>query len=137
MRLRRLRGRTRGEVARDLKFGLTGRERVPHPLHNPLQTRCRRPNMIRVFGQLHTPLLGRLQRRTFSVKAIYSSFPASLAYYSPRHRSSLFDHKENESRPDDLYDESIAIAQDGLVYPSVRPGRFPHSHARNITNGAE
>jgi len=94
--------------------------------------------MIRAFVKLHHPLQGylRLQRRVFSVKAIYSSFPASLVYYSPRHRSSLFDHKEHESRPDDLYEEGVLIAQDGLVYPSVRPGGFPLFYVRNDSNRA-
>ncbi|KJR80321.1 uncharacterized protein SPSK_10664 [Sporothrix schenckii 1099-18] len=68
--------------------------------------------------------------RPFTVKAIYSSCPASLAYDRPRCRPSLFDHKENESRPHDLYDEGVIVADDGLVYPGVR-------HARpGITNGA-
>ncbi len=75
--------------------------------------------MIRNFCRLHPVSLSRVQRRAFSAKAIYSSFPTSLAYYSPRQKSNLFDHKENESRPDDLYDEGVIVARDGLVYPGV------------------
>ncbi|KAK4152363.1 hypothetical protein C8A00DRAFT_16322 [Chaetomidium leptoderma] len=63
--------------------------------------------------------LTKLFRRQFSVKAIYSSFPATLLYYSPRQRSSLYDIKESDSRPDDLYDEAIHVEKDGLVYPAV------------------
>lgn len=58
-------------------------------------------------------------RRHYSVKAIYSSFPATLHYYSPRRPSTLFDHKEIDSRPDDLHDESVSVEKDGLVYPTV------------------
>lgn len=63
--------------------------------------------------------LSYVQRRAFSVKAIYPSFPASLSYYSPRQKLSLFDHKEDESRANDLYDEGVLVARDGLVYPGV------------------
>ena len=58
-------------------------------------------------------------RRQFSAKAIYSSFPATLLYYSPRQRSSLYDHSESDSRPDDLYDEGVVVEKNGLVYPAV------------------
>lgn len=60
-----------------------------------------------------------LLRRQFSVKAIYSSFPATLHYYCPRRTSSLFDHQETEGRPDDIYDEGVTIHKNGLVYPAV------------------
>lgn len=60
-----------------------------------------------------------LLRRQFSVKAIYSSFPATLHYYCPRRTSSLFDHRENDSRPDDIYNEGVTIQKNGLVYPAV------------------
>jgi hypothetical protein len=58
-------------------------------------------------------------RRQFSVRAIYSAFPATLLYYSPHRRSSLYDHREVDSRPDDLYEEGIILAKDGLVYPTA------------------
>jgi len=99
--------------------------RLPSPkLHDQLQTPSKGLDMIRKFYRLRPAPLSRLQCRAFSVKAICSSFPASLAYYSPRHKSSLFDHKENDSRPNDLYDEGVVVARDGLVYPGVRPGEF-------------
>ncbi|KFG79616.1 hypothetical protein MANI_029727 [Metarhizium anisopliae] len=69
-----------------------------------------------------------LLRRQFSVKAIYSSFPATLHYYCPRRTSSLFDHQETESRSDDIYDEGVAIHKNGLVYPAV--------NASSVSNGA-
>ncbi|PNY23834.1 Uncharacterized protein TCAP_06226 [Tolypocladium capitatum] len=47
---------------------------------------------------------------------------------SPRQGSSLFDHQENESRPNDVYDEGVVIARDGLVYPGV--------HKHSVSNGA-
>ena len=78
--------------------------------------------MFRTLHQLRPMSLARLSRRTFSVKAIYSSFPASLAYYSPQHKSRLFDHNENDNRPNGLYDQGVVVARDGLVYPSVQPG---------------
>lgn len=82
---------------------------------------CRTPTVI---GRLSRPFLVRQQlhpppRRQFSVKAIYTSFPATLHYYSPRRKSALFDHKENDDRPHDLYDEGVVVAKDGLVYPGV------------------
>jgi hypothetical protein len=67
------------------------------------------------IGRVH-----RQQQRSFFAKAIYSSFPASLAYYSPRRRSSLFDHREDASRPNDLYQEGLIISKDGLVHPGVK-----------------
>ncbi|EXV00475.1 hypothetical protein X797_006537 [Metarhizium robertsii] len=69
-----------------------------------------------------------LLRRQFSVKAIYSSFPATLHYYCPRRTSSLFDHQETESRPDDIYDEGVTIHKNGLVYPAV--------DVSSVSNGA-
>ncbi|UNI13306.1 hypothetical protein JDV02_000063 [Purpureocillium takamizusanense] len=74
----------------------------------------------RVYGfarslrQPHT-----LLRRQYSVKAIYSSFPATLHYYCPRRTSALFNHQEIDSRPDDMYDEGVIVQSDGLVYPAV------------------
>jgi len=89
--------------------------------------------MIGAFRRLGPPLLGRLQRpafsveTVFSVKAIHSVFPASLLYYRPKPRSSLFDHAENEdeSRRHDLWDEGVVISKDGLVYPGVRHQHHP------------
>lgn len=57
--------------------------------------------------------------RHFSVKAIYSSFPATLHYYSPRHKSALFDHKGYGNRSRELFEEAVTVAEDGFVYPSV------------------
>jgi hypothetical protein len=42
-----------------------------------------------------------------------------LIYYSPRRDPRLFDHKENETRIHDIYDDGVVIASDGLVYPGV------------------
>ena len=58
-------------------------------------------------------------RQRFSAKAIYSLFPATLYCYCPTRSSTLFDHKENDSRPDDIYDESVIVEKNGLVYPAV------------------
>lgn len=52
-----------------------------------------------------------VQRRPFSVKAIYTSFPASLIYYSPQQKLNLFDHKEDESRPNDLFEDGVTVAK--------------------------
>ncbi|KPM39121.1 hypothetical protein AK830_g7444 [Neonectria ditissima] len=68
-----------------------------------------------------------LLRRQFSAKAIYSSFPATLHYYSPRPTSSLFDYKENDERPHDLSDEGVTVEPSGLVYPAFN---------RSVSNGA-
>lgn len=79
--------------------------------------------MFRLIGRLRLASVNRGARlppkRQFSVKAVYSSFPATLTYYRPKQLSSLFDHAENDSRPDDPYDEGVVIASDGLVYPGV------------------
>lgn len=61
-----------------------------------------------------------LSRRLFSVKAVHSSFPATLHYYCPRRSSSLFDHRENDDRPDDLHEEGVILGKHGLVYPGVK-----------------
>ncbi|KAI2611996.1 hypothetical protein GGR54DRAFT_616801 [Hypoxylon sp. NC1633] len=88
---------------------------------------------LAIFGCFRSPVHSRrqpssLSRRQFSVKAIYSSFPATLHYYCPRDTSMLFDHKENDDRPDDLYDEAVTVEKNGLVYPSVNP--------KSVSNGA-
>ncbi|RSM15798.1 hypothetical protein CDV31_004740 [Fusarium ambrosium] len=86
-----------------------------------------------IIGRLRSSVFSHRQphfslgRRQFSAKAIYSSFPATLYYYSPRPTSSLFDHKEIKDRPDDLYDEGVTVEKDGLVYPAV--------DARSVSNG--
>ncbi|KAK3330831.1 hypothetical protein B0H66DRAFT_76170 [Apodospora peruviana] len=77
-------------------------------------------------------------------KAIYSSFPATLLYYSPRSRSGLFDHRELNSRPDDLFDETLAVtdwhgANKGLVYPYIDSlNRRPPTkrNSTGVANGA-
>ncbi|KAJ0160969.1 hypothetical protein CTA2_7000 [Colletotrichum tanaceti] len=66
--------------------------------------------------------------RRFSAKAIYSSFPATLHYYSPRRTSTLFDHSENDTRPYDLFDEGVNVDKSGLVYPAVT--------TNSVSNGA-
>ncbi|KAK0701838.1 hypothetical protein B0T26DRAFT_659652, partial [Lasiosphaeria miniovina] len=52
------------------------------------------------------------------------SFSASLAYYSSQHKSRLFDYSETDIHPDDLDDEGVVVAEDGLVYPSVSSPPF-------------
>ncbi|KAG9254763.1 uncharacterized protein F5Z01DRAFT_654781 [Emericellopsis atlantica] len=69
-----------------------------------------------------------LSRRLFSVKAIYSSFPTTLHYYSPRYSSSLLNHREIDDRPDGLYEEGVIVGQHGLVYPGVT--------GTSVSNGA-
>ncbi|KAF9876296.1 hypothetical protein CkaCkLH20_06239 [Colletotrichum karsti] len=54
-----------------------------------------------------------------AIEAIYSSFPATLHYYSPHLNSSLFDNEENDKRPDDIYDEAVIVDKDGTVFPAV------------------
>jgi hypothetical protein len=51
--------------------------------------------------------------------AIHSRFPATLHYYRRAKRPSLFDRKEIGNRPQDLYDDGVEVAGDGLVYPKV------------------
>ncbi|KAL2173073.1 uncharacterized protein P884DRAFT_252692 [Thermothelomyces heterothallicus CBS 202.75] len=84
----------------------------------------------RVAPLARLPLL----HRQFRAKAIYSAFPATLHYYSPRRVSSLFDIKEKDSRPDDLPNEGVNVAPDGLVYPGTQD-RF--TSAQSVSNGAE
>ncbi|KAG6236962.1 hypothetical protein E4U23_000146 [Claviceps purpurea] len=67
-------------------------------------------------------------RRQFSVKAIYSSFPASLHYCSPSRTSALFNIEEKDSRPEDSVAEGVTIDKDGLVYPAIK--------AKTNSNGA-
>ncbi|KAI0008836.1 hypothetical protein F4779DRAFT_418088 [Xylariaceae sp. FL0662B] len=71
-----------------------------------------------------------LFRRAFSVKAVYSSFPCTLFHYSSRQHSNLYDHKEANSRPDDLFSEGVIVDEKGLVYPSVNT-------QLTISNGSE
>ncbi|KAM3506502.1 hypothetical protein MY10362_002311 [Beauveria mimosiformis] len=59
------------------------------------------------------------QRRFFSPLAIHSRFPATLHYYRRANRPSLFDRKEIDNRPQDLYDDGVEVAGDGLVYPKA------------------
>ncbi|KAK1766564.1 hypothetical protein QBC33DRAFT_104820 [Phialemonium atrogriseum] len=65
-------------------------------------------------------------RRQFSTKAIYSSFPATLHYYSPQRSSSLYERKESGSPPEDIFDEGVTLKH-GLVYPAVD---------KSVSNGA-
>lgn len=59
-------------------------------------------------------------RRQFSVKAIYTSFPATLHYYKPRLVSGLFRYPDDGKIPEDrLHDEAVIVHKDGLVYPGV------------------
>lgn len=79
---------------------------------------------LTAIARFHASVFSRLQpqplfRRQFSVKAIHSSFPATLHYYCPRGTSMLFDHKEIDHRPDDLYDEGVTVEENGLIYPAV------------------
>ncbi|CCE32962.1 uncharacterized protein CPUR_06884 [Claviceps purpurea 20.1] len=67
-------------------------------------------------------------RRQFSVKAIYSSFPATLHYCSPSRTSALFNIEEKDSRPEDSVAEGVTIDKDGLVYPAIK--------AKTNSNGA-
>ncbi|KAK5635722.1 hypothetical protein RRF57_011434 [Xylaria bambusicola] len=60
----------------------------------------------------------RTVRRAFSVKAIYSSFPATLLHYSPRNKVDLYDEQEASNRPDDHFDNRVSL-NNGLVYPSA------------------
>ncbi|KAI0972088.1 hypothetical protein F4678DRAFT_460920 [Xylaria arbuscula] len=65
------------------------------------------------------PLLAsRILRRHFSVKGIYSSFPATLMYYSPRQKLGLYDARTADDRPDENYDDGVALSND-LVFPGV------------------
>jgi len=78
--------------------------------------------IVRVARTLRPLRPGRLafappRRRYFSVKAIYSTFPATLHYYSPRPGSRLYDHREYNSDPDNLHDEGVIVDEDGRVYP--------------------
>ncbi|KAI1275388.1 hypothetical protein F5Y07DRAFT_400387 [Xylaria sp. FL0933] len=68
---------------------------------------------------LSRPLLAsRILHRGFSVKAIYSSFPATLMYYSPRQKVGLYDEREADNRPHDNYGDGVML-DNGLVFPRV------------------
>ncbi|KAI0856848.1 hypothetical protein F4860DRAFT_491446 [Xylaria cubensis] len=58
-------------------------------------------------------------RREFSVKAIYSTFPATLLFYSARQKPNLYEEREDHDRPDDLYEDRVNLGSNGLVYPGV------------------
>ena len=60
-----------------------------------------------------------ISQMPFQARAILATFPATMHYYSPHRLSSLFDYREMASRPDDLPDEAVSVADDGLVYPLV------------------
>ncbi|KAG6216906.1 hypothetical protein E4U34_004842 [Claviceps purpurea] len=59
-------------------------------------------------------------RRHFSVRAIYSSFPATLHYSSPSRTSAMYDYEEADSRLDGSLGEAVKIHEDGLVYPTSK-----------------
>lgn len=61
-----------------------------------------------------------VERRHFSVKAIYASFPCTLHYYSPRQISSLYDQADKNPPPYGIVDEEVTVSKDGLVYPAVK-----------------
>ena len=67
-------------------------------------------------------------RRSFSVLAIYSSFPATLYRYSPHQRSSLFDVKDLEQRVDEPFADAITVSPDNLVYPVTVANSSCKSH---------
>ncbi|KAI0467840.1 hypothetical protein F4859DRAFT_226612 [Xylaria cf. heliscus] len=60
----------------------------------------------------------RIMHRAFSAKAIYSCFPATLLYYSPRRRLGLYDEQETDDRPSDIYEDRVRL-KDGLVFPGA------------------
>lgn len=64
-------------------------------------------------------------RRYVSMRAIYSSFPATLFYYSPRQNSSLYDQKDIENRPDSPIQEAVVVESDSLVYPASKQSPHP------------
>ncbi|KAK2599130.1 hypothetical protein QQS21_005391 [Conoideocrella luteorostrata] len=69
-----------------------------------------------------------VERRFFSAKAIYASFPCTLHYYSPRKTSSLYNQEDKNTRPYRIVDEEVKVSNNGLLYPAVR--------ATSISNGA-
>ncbi|TGJ85892.1 hypothetical protein E0Z10_g2881 [Xylaria hypoxylon] len=70
----------------------------------------------------------RMFRRRFSVKATYSSCPATLLHYSPHQKLGLYNEKEADNRPDDIYNDRVSL-KDGLVLPSI-------SQNSSTSNGA-
>lgn len=70
--------------------------------------------MLRALAQDRAEKFRVYQRRYFSIKAIDSVLPTSLTYNSPRARLGLFNHEENESRPDVMYDEGAAVEKNWL-----------------------
>ncbi|RWA03545.1 hypothetical protein EKO27_g11559 [Xylaria grammica] len=78
------------------------------------------------FRPLFAP--SRILRRGFSIKAIYSSFPATLSYYSPRQKVCLYDEREADNRPDNVYYDRVTL-ENGLVFPRASQNPF-------ISNGA-
>ena len=76
--------------------------------------------LARMAPRARVPLLRRaISQMPFQARANYAAFPATMHYYSPHRVSSLFDCREMDSRPDDLHDEAVYVADDGLVYPRV------------------
>ncbi|KAI0521691.1 hypothetical protein F5B22DRAFT_643862 [Xylaria bambusicola] len=67
-------------------------------------------------------------RRRFSIKAIYSSFPTTLSYYSPRPKLCLYDESEADDHPDDVWDDRVML-ENGIVFP--RATQNP-----SVSNGA-
>lgn len=67
-----------------------------------------------------TRLRSHMSQMRFKARAIYATFPATMHYYSLHRVSTLFDCKQKDSRPDDLDDEAVYVAENGLVYPPVR-----------------
>jgi hypothetical protein len=60
----------------------------------------------------------KLSARQLSIKAAYSgSFPATLHHYRPT-PTILYDRAEQGRQPHGLFEDSVIVSQDGLVYPS-------------------
>lgn len=79
-----------------------------------------RQRLPRVAPRLSMPRLRcHLQMSTAKEWDIYTAFPATLYHYNTHGVPFLYDNKERPNRPDDLHDQAVNVAEDGLVYPAV------------------
>ncbi|PHH63517.1 hypothetical protein CDD81_5798 [Ophiocordyceps australis] len=85
--------------------------------------------MLRRAGRIRRVLARRPQVRNFSIRGVYTSFPATLLYYSPLPKISLYKYTGNEDKDNVPLDDAVVPAADDLVYPTVLArNAFPYSN---------
>lgn len=100
--------------------------------------------IMRMGPRVHIPSsTGYAARRSLSVQANHSSFPASLLYYSSRLKSGLFSFKNLAQHEDEPYNDAVVVSADGLVYPNTAEdtsSRLSHAlrnNMRSIANSSK